>query len=155
MAEMFTNSIDIHSYEPPEAYMPFDGPRTDIRKSDLWALGLTCWEILAGGTPYYKNKHIQAALAKFGQDDLDHTVSRMNPGGTMHSNESILPKLRSITNQFADIAKQWIEETIMSAISPHLRVWCTTFFTNLLSEDAEKRSAEVFHLPIFHGNKYE
>ena len=149
------NQLKTHRYEPPEVYMPFNGSRIDIRKSDLWALGLACWEILAGGTPYYENKRIQAALAKSVQNDLDHAVAKSIPGDALLSNESIPPKLRSIMNQIADIAKQCIEEIIRGAISPHLIVWCTTFFTTLLAENADQRSTEVLHLPIFHANKYE
>ena len=128
---------------------------TDFRKCDLWALGLACWELVAGGTPYYEDARVQAALVASSSDLVSPTVSGMNSRAGSHSNnESIRRKLRTITDQIPGIALDSVEEIISGFVGPEIRSWCSTFFDSLLAQDPDKRSAEVLHLPIFYDRKY-
>ena len=147
--------MSICSYEPPETHLASSGsPPTDFRKCDLWALGLTCWELVAGGTPYYEDARIQAALV-VSPDIVSPTASGSNSGaGSYPNNESIRRKLRTIADQIPGIALDSVEEILSETATPEIRSWCPTFFTSLLAQDPESRSAEVLHLPIFDDRKY-
>ena len=147
----------ICSYEPPEARsLSTDFFAADFRKCDLWALGLTCWELITGGTPYYEDPRILAALTATDSGGVTPAASGISSGGGSQSrNESILRRLQTISHRIADIAQGSMKDSISSRTSPEIQAWCSTFLAGLLAEDPNKRSTEVLHLPIFHGNEYE
>ena len=148
--------ILVCSYEPPETHSASSGSiLIDFRKCDLWALGLACWELVAGGTPYYEDERIQAALVVSSPDIISPAVSGTNSGAGSHSNnESIRRKLRTIADQISRIALDSVDDILLGITKPEIRSCCSTFFGSLLAHDSDNRSAEVLHLPIFNDRKY-
>lgn len=155
-AQELIELIVIDRYEPPETHSASSVSfPTDFRKCDLWALGLACWELVAGGKPYYEDARIQAALVASSTDLVSPTVSGTNSGAGSHSNnESVRRKLRTIAEQIPGIALDSVEDIISGSAAPEIRAWCSKFFASLLAQDPDSRSAEALHLPIFHDRKY-
>jgi serine/threonine protein kinase len=69
-------------YAPSETYSSDTKYlNVDIRKCDLWALGLACWEILANGVPYYETLIVQEASST----TISTTASSQLAGTTLLS----------------------------------------------------------------------
>ena len=147
-------------YAPPETYIPdVRGPAVDIRKCDLWGLGLACWEILACGVPYYEIAIVQEALsttvsATISPDLLGTTLPSVAYTG-MDSRWGNLKKLYELNSQLSSLAQRFSSTTVFeSDKNLYQQRMCNSFFSGLLDPDPFKRSASVIHLPLFYDRWY-
>ena len=147
-------------YAPPETYISdIRGPAVDIRKCDLWALGLACWEILAHGVPYYDIAIVQEALSTTisatTSPDLSGTTLRSEGYSGMGSKWRNLKKLYELNSQLSSLAQRFTSTKVFESNKyPYQQRMCNTFFSGLLDPDPFKRSALVIHLPLFYDRWY-
>ena len=147
-------------YAPPETYIPdVRGPAVDIRKCDLWALGLACWEILACGVPYYDIAIVQEALSTTisatTSSDLSGTTLRSEGYTGLDSKWRNLKKLYELNSQLSSLAQRFSSATVFESDKyPYQQRMCNSFFSGLLDPDPFKRSALVIHLPLFYDRWY-
>lgn len=143
-------------YAPPETYISDErNLAVDIRKCDLWALGLACWEILADGIPYYETTIVKQALLT----TVNSTTMSPDISGTTLRSDGILADLKStqfnaISGQISSLVEQYLRaETsrIYFHLSPNQQQMCKSFFQALLDPNPIARSALVIHLPLFYG----
>ena len=144
-------------YTPPETC--FSDSRysaLDIRKCDLWALGLACWEILANGVPYYETTIVQEALSS----TTPATTSLELSGTTLRSDGyrddeyrlSDLEKVYQVSSQLSLLVQRYIETSIDEIrLGTDQQRMSTSFFNDLLNPDPFKRSAQAFHLSLFYN----
>ena len=142
-------------YAPPETYLPDEkNLAVDIRKCDLWALGLACWELLANGVPYYESTIVQQALLT----TISATTSLELSGPTLRSDgtstETKSRHLYAISGQMSSLVEKFLEADASSTydqLTPDQLTLCKSFFRALLEPDPMTRSALVIHLPLFYG----
>ena len=146
------DKADFYSYNPPEVYKPESETCViDVRKCDLWTLGLACWETLANGRPYYEDTGVQEAMSIFNSLGSDSNVS----GTTLGSHESggiesKLKKIYQIGSQLSSIGLKFVDEVLCHELDSRHRRMCLQLFDDLLCEDPKKRSAKSIHLPLFY-----
>ena len=144
-------------YAPPETYIPdARSQAVDIRKCDLWALGLACWETLARGVPYYEIAVVQEALSTTisatASSELSGTTLRSEEYTAMGSKLRDLKKLYELNSQLSSLARRFLETSMFEF--PDQQEMSNSLFNGLLNPDPFKRSALVIHLPLFYDRWY-
>ncbi|KAI9720882.1 MAG: hypothetical protein M1812_002721 [Candelaria pacifica] len=142
-------------YNPPETLERADTlPAFDIRKCDMWTLGLLCWESLLGGKHFYDHEHAEISSAL--SSSQDSTTSELS-GTTLQSDtrsslESTLRKLFTLRGKLAVIAFQSLTSSSCSGFDRNKRSTLWKSLNNLLNEDPTIRSSEALLTPLFYPN---
>ena len=130
---------DYTSYKPPELSQPEEYLSTlDVRKCDLWTLGLVCWEILAGGIPYYEDPNVAAAMSLLQPEDLGLIPSGSSLTSDGRRGESLQKSVNAISGQLKDLAKAYVDT--YTKPGDRLRISCAQLFDNLFQVDASARN---------------
>lgn len=110
----------------------------DVRKCDLWTLGLVCWEILAGGVPYYEDPKVRAAMSLLKPEALNVISSGSSLTSDGRRGESLQRSVNAISGQLKNLAKKYVN--VYTEPMDSLRTTCAQLFDNLLQVDASARS---------------
>ena len=114
---------------------------TDVRKCDLWTLGLVCWEILAGGIPYYEFPNVNTAFENANPEGsgIESASSSLNSMG--YRGEILQKSVNAISHILKDLAQEYVVTNIVPM--DELRNKCFQLFDNLLQVDASRRSSRA------------
>ena len=133
---------NILSYKPPEVYSADAKKATfDVRKCDLWTVGLVCWEILANGKPYFENHCVRAAMGRPRQGSVDPSLFGSTLGSAPMHGEYLQRSLNAISGQLCHFAQGFVAD-LMLPLASESPIFLK-LFENLLQVDAASRSPQA------------
>ena len=130
--------------------------KIEVRKCDMWALGLLCWEIHRKGTRYYEDRAIQELLSSAEPQDVSIGTASDGPrSANMESTKVLCQKLRNISAFVAMEACHWVDKVpILDKSWQHFdRILLKGVLKNTLCADPSRRMENVSRLPLIHGKK--
>ncbi|RDW82288.1 hypothetical protein BP6252_03400 [Coleophoma cylindrospora] len=85
-------------YNPPEITQQdrIDWETIDLRKCDMWALGLLCWEAMRRGKPFYEDRFVAAILSENDRNRSQSSLGSLPETTSLHSHSSVLSNIARV-----------------------------------------------------------
>ena len=154
-----SEDANVRSYKGTPGYCPpeiFSSAArfsvVDVRKCDLWALGLTCWEILLNGSHYYETAAVCTALETLLEREemlkTNESQSQTIQGSGTRSSKKDFRNLSKISHLLAGLAQNSVPvPDPRTNPTTALRSYNSGLFEELLNSNPFQRSAHAIHLP--------
>lgn len=145
---------ELSSYHPPEITTRdrLHWNSIDLIKCDVWALGLLCWEIMRGGTPFYEDRLISELLV---ESDLAHSHSPLGglttPNSYSPTAKAVLKNLATIQPHLRFIARQFITNRVRVDIPEFSRHMLIKHLDSTLESNPRLRPGDISSLPLRYG----
>ncbi|KAL3421518.1 hypothetical protein PVAG01_07963, partial [Phlyctema vagabunda] len=130
----------------------------NLRKCDIWALGLLCWEALDNGMPFYKSPRILDLIAFVKTDSNSSSLNSASAGNATNSasrasSDSVLEGLTLVADRLQETALQFLESDTVKDLLGFESFKLKDLFKATLEIDPEKRIADIPRLPILLKSK--